>query len=396
MRKLFLFLTIIILSASPKLHSQDTTDVELYLITCDPGTETYSHYGHSALRVVTPADNRDLVYNWGVFDFSTPNFAWKFAKGRLNYMLAVYPYKRFLKDYAYEQRSVYIQRINLENSEIEILLSLLAENLKPENIKYRYDFFYDDCSTRIRDLLEKSLGKSLVYVPIQTDDQPTFREKVGEYQKGYPWLDLGIDLIMGISADKKAYPRDQMFLPFDLQRELSEARVNRGEKMIPLLRNPKAAVKFPLPELNMKFYSSPLIILGIILILIIIFSAKFKGKTINNALDIILFSGYSILALLMIFFNFFTDHEQMKWNLNIIWLNPFLLLCLISLVMNKNWQIWFRVVFALCAVFFLPLFFLPRIFNNALIPIALILIFRSSIRAGFRWNPFSIEGIQED
>jgi hypothetical protein len=187
-----------------------------------------------------------------------------------------------------------------------------------------------------------------------------------------------------------------MFLPFDLQRELTEARVNRGEKMIPLLRNPGAAVKFPLPVLNMKFYSSPLIVLGIVLILIIIFSAKFKGKSINRTLDIILFSGYSILALLMIFFNFFTDHEQMMWNLNIIWLNPFILVCLASLVLNKNWQIWFRVVFALAVIFFLPLFFLPRVFNNALIPIALILILRSSVRAGFSWNPFSIEGITEE
>jgi hypothetical protein len=396
MRKLFILLSILFLSATPKLFSQDTTGVEIYLITCDPGIETYSHYGHSALRVVTPSNNMDLVYNWGVFDFSTPNFAWKFAKGRLNYMLAVYPYSEFLQDYTYEQRSVYVQKINLEPAEIEILFSLLAENLKPENRKYRYDFFYDDCSTRIRDLLEKSLGKALVYAPIQTVDQPTFREKVGEYQKGYPWLDLGIDLIMGISADKKAYPRDQMFLPIDLQRELSDARVNRDEKMIPLLTNPEAAIKFPLPELKMKFYSSPLIILGVILILIIIFSAQFKGKTINNSLDLILFSGYSILALLMIFFNFFTDHEQMKMNLNIIWLNPFILLCLASLVLKKNWQIWFRIVFALAVLFFLPLFFMPRVFNNALIPIALILILRSSIRAGFSWNPFTNDGSRED
>ena len=389
MQKIFISFTLLLFTTFLRLFSQVTPGTEVYLITCNPGTETYSHYGHSALRIVIPEKNSDQVFNWGVFDFSTSNFAWKFAKGRLEYMLDTDSFKNFLRGYIYEKRSVYQQKINIEPSEIEKLLTLISENLKPENVRYRYDFFYDDCSTRIRDLLEKSIGTNLIYPPADTKNLPTFRDKVGEYQKDYMWLKLGIDLIMGTPADKKASLRDQMFLPFDLQSGLSEALINRGNKRIPLLQNPVSVVEFNLPDHDRKFYSSPLVVLGIVLILIIIFSAMCHESVIIKLFDIALFTLYSILAILMIFFNFFTDHLQMKWNLNIIWLNPFLVLCLVSIVFNKKWEVWFKMVFYLALISLFPLFFLPHVFNNALVPLALILILRSSVRAGFSWNPFT-------
>jgi hypothetical protein len=388
MRRALVILLLMLVSGQINIFSQETHGAEVYLITCNPGTPTYSHYGHSALRIVVPEYKKDIVYNWGVFDFSTRNFAWKFAKGRLEYMLIADPYSSFLRDYIYEKRSVYLQKINLEPHEIEVLLASITVNLKPENVKYRYDFFYDDCSTRIRDLLEKSLGEKLKYPPQDTKNLPSFRKKVGEYQKDYPWLNLGIDLIMGISADKSASLRDQMFLPFDLQRGLSAAIVNRGDKMIPLLQNPQSEFEFELPQSPTRIYSSPIIVFGVILILTIIFSAMSRGTGVNRLVDIILFLVFSILALLMIFFNFFTDHQQMKWNMNIIWLNPFLVLCFFSIVLSRNWQIWFKLAFYSALIFLFPLVFLPHIYNNALIPLALIIILRTSIRAGFTWNPF--------
>lgn len=389
MKKILIILSVLLFTALPKLFSQDTASPEVYLITCSPGIETYSIYGHSALRIIIPEKKSDMVYNWGVFDFSTPNFTWKFAKGRLDYLLDVYPYNSFLQEYMAEKRSVYIQKINLEPVEIEKLFSLIAENLKPENIKYRYDFFYDDCCTRIRDLLEKSLGEKLLYSPAETKKLPTFRDKVGEYQKPFSWLDFGINLIMGMPADKRSSLRDQMFLPIDMQKGLSQATINRGTKMIPLLQNPETVFEFDRPEIKSKILFSPLLVFSVILILIIIFSARYKGIIINKIVDIILFSLFSMLALMMIFFNFFTDHQQMKWNLNIIWLNPFLVLCLVSIIFNKNRKIWFKWAFYLALIFLLPMIFLSGMFNNALIPLALIIILRSSIRAGFEGNPFS-------
>jgi hypothetical protein len=364
---------------------------EVFLITCGPGTETYSVYGHSALRIVIPGDKSDAVYNWGVFDFSTPNFAWKFASGRLDYSLGVYSYEDFLRDYFLEQRWVVSQKINLEKDEIEKLLQLINENLKPGNIKYRYDFFYDDCSTRIRDLIEKTVGDALIYPPEKDKKElRTFRYLTGEYEKGFPWTKAGIDLIMGSPGDKKASFRDRMFLPIELMNGLSELLIRRNGKMIPLLRNPEIVLSFDPPVQKEKFITSPLFIISIILIIVILLTAFFRGRKVNALIDLIIFTIFSLFALLMIFFNFFTDHQQMKWNLNIIWLNPFIILCLISLVLRKDWLIWFRLVFYMSVLFLALQVFLPQEINNAFIPMAGILILRSSIRSNFPWNPLTI------
>ena len=172
------------------LCSQSGNDTLVYLLTCGTGTETYSIYGHSALRIVFNEKKRDWVYNWGVFDFDTPNFAWKFAKGRLDYMLAVEPMQSFLQVYFYEKRYVQSQRLNLTPAETAKLIALINENLKPENIKYRYDFFYDDCSTRIRDLIEKAVGEKLLYPPDTGGKSPTFRDMVGKYQDPFSMAEI--------------------------------------------------------------------------------------------------------------------------------------------------------------------------------------------------------------
>jgi hypothetical protein len=376
---------------SQPLISQETPRADIYLLTCGPGTETYSVYGHSALRVVIPEKNSDIVYNWGVFDFNTPNFVWKFAKGRLNYSLGISSYDNFLRDYFIEGRWVVSQKLNLETADIEKLFLLIAENLKPENLTYRYDFFYDDCSTRIRDLIEKAVGEDLLYPPAEAKKElTTFRYLTGEYEKVLPWTKVGIDLIMGSPGDKKASFRDRMFLPIELKNGLSELRIRRSGKMIPLLTDPVTVVEFDQPVLKEKLLTSPLFVFSLILIFVIILTGYFRGKIANNIIDTVLFAIFSILALLMIFFNFFTDHQQMKWNLNIVWLNPFIILCLISLLFEKDWLIWFRLVFFLAIGFLISLAILPQKIDNAFVPLIIILVLRSSVRSHFAWNPLTI------
>ncbi|MFA5819785.1 MAG: DUF4105 domain-containing protein [Bacteroidales bacterium] len=391
MKRILLVSSFLLILYIPGIFSQPGTDTIVYLLTCGPGTETYSIYGHSAIRIVIPEKKSDTVYNWGVFDFSTPNFAWKFAKGRLDYNLGVVSLQNFLQVYFFEQRFVYSQKMNLSAEETKLLIALINDNLKPENVSYRYDFFYDDCSTRIRDLLEKSIGKKLLYPPAETGEVPTFREMVGKYQNPFPWLKFGVDLIMGSPGDKKAAFRDRMFLPLDMQNGLSETVINRGGKMIPLLQNPEAILDFDPPVIKQKFLTSPEVVFTILLIIVLILSALVKSKKINNLFDIIIFSIFSILALLMIFFNFFTDHQQMKWNLNIIWLNPFILICLVTLILNKTGSVWFRILFFITGAFLVFHLFLPQAFNIAFIPLVVILLIRSSVRAGFEWNPFSLK-----
>lgn len=390
MKNAWLLLLVTLFSVSYTLSSQQSPVPEVYLLTCAPGTETYSIYGHSALRIVMPGQNSDRVYNWGVFDFSTPHFVWKFARGRLEYMLGAYSFDRFMQEYFLEQRSVYQQKINLDPAEIQTLVSLINENLKPENIRYRYDFFYDDCSTRIRDLLEKAVGSKLIYPPEPPEEIPTFRMKVNEYQQPYPWLLFGVDLLLGIPADKKADLRDRMFLPIEMKEGLSDALVNRNGKMIPLLSNPSLLLDFDPPATKNQFFTSPLFVFSLVLILLIVLSATVKGKTANKITDLVFFSVFSVLALVILFFTFLTDHDQTKWNLNIIWLSPFIIMCLISLILNKEWFVWFRIVFFLSLLSFTIQVIFPNAFNAAFIPLELMLAVRCSMRSGFSWNPLSI------
>jgi len=390
MKKILLIISCILLIYHPDILSQSERDTAVYLLTCGPGTETYSIYGHSALRVVIPEEQIDNVYNWGVFDFNTPNFAWKFAKGRLNYMLGVGPLDRFLQDYLFENRFVYSQVINLNPSETRTLLTLISENLKPENLSYRYDFFYDDCSTRIRDLLEMSIDNNLLYPPAENVKSPTFRDMVGKYQNPYPWLEFGIDLIMGSPGDKRTSSRDRMFLPIDMQNELVEARIKRSGKMIPLLQDPVSLLDFNSPVVARKLFATPVFIFTLLLIVMVILSATLQNWQASRFLDLIIFFVFSILAILMIFFNFFTDHQQMKWNLNIIWLNPLILFCFVFLILNRVGSGLFRFVFFISVAFFVLSLILPQDFNSAIYPLLFIIIIRCSVRSEFEWNPFSL------
>ena len=389
LKKISSFIGLLLLLNFPEVLSQPGK-ADVYLLTCGPGTDTYSIYGHSALRVVSTEDQVDIVYNWGGFDFNTPNFAWKFAKGRLDYLLDDVTYKGFLKGYFFEERYVHSQKINLDEEETARLIYLINENLKPENRKYKYDFFYDDCSTRIRDLLEKAIGKKLLYPPVTDEYMPTFREMVTKYQSPYPWLQFGIDLIMGSPGEEFANFRHRMFLPLDMQEGLSQMVIRRNGSMIPLLQNTEVVLDFEPLVIKTNILTTPATLFTLLLIVVVILSLL-KNKIVSNLMDIILFSMFAILAGLMIFFNFFTDHLQMKWNLNILWLNPVIILCLISLLFRSTGTIWFRIVFYISAVFPIIHFALPQHFNLAFFPLILILLVRSSIRSGFEWNPLSEE-----
>jgi len=390
MKKAFFIITIILLVYS-ELYSQSASDTTAYLITCGPGTETYSNYGHSALRIIISSQNSDVVYNWGVFEFDVPNFAWKFAKGRLAYMIDSEKVNSFMQTYVYEHRYVISQKINIDSRETRKLVELINDNMKPENRKYRYDFFYDDCSTRIRDLLEKSIGDNLRYPPPEPKDIPTFRNMVGKYQAPYPWLKFGVDLIMGSTADKKANFRDRMFLPIDMQEGLSKAVVHRSGKMIPLLQNPVTLIDFPAPTGKPNFFMAPPFIFTLAIVLVMILGGLIKNRKTLRFLDIFIFSIFSVLSILMIFFNFFTDHAQMKWNLNILWLNPFILACLGALILKKEGRIWFRSVFFISAAFLVLQYILPQDFEIAFSLMTIILLIRSSVRCEFEWNPLTLK-----
>lgn len=378
---------------SLRAFSRSSSDTTFYLITCGPGNETYSIYGHSALRMTIPDRNIDLSYNWGVFDFETPNFGLKFARGNLEYMLDADNYARFLRIYEYEKRWVKSQVINLSSSEKRKLTELISDNLKPENIKYRYDFLFDNCATRIRDILEKATDGKIIYTPSEKKDAQTFRFLTGTYQQQYPWLDLGIDLLIGTPCDRKAEDREKMFLPLELQRELTEATIIREGRMIPVLQNPETVLNYKTPVNKSGFLTHPFFIFSLICIGIIIFSALVREGKAVKVIDLTIFSAFSLIAILLVFTNFFSLHHQLKYNLSMLWISPLIPVCLTAVVLNREWYSWFRIVFMLCILSFIIQLLFPMAGNGAFMPLTIILILRTSVRAGFSWNPLNLKSI---
>jgi Domain of unknown function (DUF4105) len=387
-----LFIAILSLSLFGTVSGQEQpNDTTVYLLTCASGNETYSLWGHSALRVVIQATQTDKVYNWGVFDFDTPNFAWKFAKGHLDYMLGVYNYNVFIRDYFLERRSVISQKVNLNQVEKLRLMLLLRENMKPENRNYRYDFLYDNCSTRIRDIIEKLIGPKLIYPPDDPEHTPTFRDKIHEYTSIAPWTKTGIDLLLGTPTDKKASFRDRMFLPDYLQKNLTQAIINRDRKMLPLLYPEETILDMPAVEAKPLFFTSPVFVFSLLFVIIVFLSAGFRKSAVITFIDIALFLIFSLIAVLLVFFSFFTDHIETRLNLNILWFNPFLLPCLWSVIRGTYNHLWFRIVFFTSLIFVPLIFIMPDAINVSFVPVMFILLLRSSSRAGFSWNPLSVE-----
>jgi hypothetical protein len=196
---------------------------------------------------------------------------------------------------------------------------------------------------------------------------------------------------MGLQGERKASFRDEMFLPLEMQRNLAAAVVNRDRKMMPLLNPSETLLEFDPPGSPTPFYFTPLFVFSLLLVIIALISIRFRSSVVMNYIDILLFLIFSVLAIMMLFFNFFTDHQQMKLNMNILWFNPFVLPALVSLVIRKPGIVWFRLVFFLSLLFIPVIFVFPGSLNTSLVPIILILSLRSSARAGFEWNPFAMQ-----
>jgi hypothetical protein len=359
----------------------DSTDV--YIITCAPGTESYSIYGHTALRVAVRGTAIDRVYNWGIFDFSTPNFVYRFAKGRLDYMLGAYGYEDFLMEYISEGRSVWSQKLNLTSAEKERLFELINENLKPENVKYRYDFFFDNCATRVRDIVAAAATDTVIFPEKERRRQKSFRRLVDPKQKVLPWLDLGADMLLGLQADRKATPFDEMFLPDHLMNNmLSTVIVHDGVEEA--LTGPAEVVAdLPLSGRPGSNAWMPTAVFFILLLPVLLVTFVLRRPKLEKAADFVIYFIYSIIALLLVFTNLFSEHDALHFNLLFLGIN-ILIPVLFVLLFTR-----YRAVMLSRTAFFISLSWLPvsliagQGINPALIPLVLIITVRLYSHCGF-------------
>jgi hypothetical protein len=380
MKRVAILIAVIVMLLSPGAGAQPADSADVYLLTVAPGNESYSIYGHTALRVIFRNTTFDRAYNWGIFDFSTPNFTYRFAKGKLDYMLGAYSYEDFLRDYLSEGRSVWSQKVNLSTAEKEKLFTLINENLKPENIKYRYNFFYDNCATRVRDILAASAADTIIY-PVRKKKE-SFRQLIDPYQKVMPWLDLGADMLLGLQADCKASAADEMFLPIYLKENLSASFIVHYNKREPLLDAPELVLDLPPLPSNAHPWM-PQAIFYAMLVYVILVTFVMGLPLIGRITDIVLYFIYSILALLLIFTNFFSDHQALHFNMLILGINPLMPVLLYYVVSGRKAVRLSRIVLFISSLWIPVSIIVGQGINPALIPLVLIIMVRLFIHCEF-------------
>ena len=376
MAKKYLLIALIQLTCVFYALSQPLSqNTEVSLITCGSGKDLYSTFGHSAIHISDRTTGIDRVYNYGTFDFDTPNFYLKFARGKLNYMLSVTTFERFMRSYQFEGRWVKRQILNLTDEEKVALYNFLENNALPENRDYKYDFFYDNCSTRPRDVLENILGDRLHYPENPTDSIQTFRNLIDLYLTDLKWSDLGIDLALGSPTDKVASWREKMFLPDYLMSHLDQATVDNGGVQEPLVVN--TTLVLPENESLTKTDSSNINWIFWTLFAFCILTSFFINPKFLRWFDIVFFMTVGILGIFIALLWFATDHTATKWNFNLIWALPTWIWGAILLIRKKPNSRFFKVHAIFMAALLLFWIAIPQDFHTVVVPIILALAARS-------------------
>lgn len=353
------------------------------VLTCSPGPDLYSLFGHSAFRLQDSIGGRyyDVVYNYGTFLFDE-TFYVKFARGKLDYLLQSSTFEDFIASYEYEGRGVWEQELRLTAAEKQRLFDLLQTNLKRENCTYRYDFFYDNCSTRIRDMLMRTLasddtkswgfryvafdsiqGVSTIRFPYQRPVEQTYRKAIQTYLDFQPWSDLGIDLALGQPCDARVGEYGLMFLPDSLMKELEFASVE-GE---PLCERPQQLLPVNF-ELAVNRLSTPFVLFALFLVIHLLVHWKYRSQSALLFIDKMLFVVLGLLGCLIVFLWFFTDHTATRINWNILWAHPLYFLLLFDTKLPQ--AVLRRIVIAClvpvaCALVFAPL--IPQSYHPAVV-----------------------------
>lgn len=382
MRK-FLFSFVLMLVSFPFYGWGIVSDsVRVSLLTCAPGTEIYSLFGHTALRYENPAKGEDWVFNYGLFSFDTPNFVLRFVKGETDYQLGVIPYRYFEGEYAMRESSVYQQELNLTDKEKENVIKLLRENYLPANRVYRYNYFYDNCTTRARDKVEQGIEGKVVYP--ESEKMCSFRSIVREYTAGHEWSAFGIDLCLGSEADEPIDERKQMFSPFYMLEYARGAMIHRADTIVPFVKEEKLLLDFSSKDEGVFekdediFLPSPWACALIWWVLTFVVTALgIKNGKVYWLWDILLFGAQGLAGCIIAFLFFFSIHPTVGSNWLLMILNPLPLLYMPFMVYKaiKGKADVFHVINSVVLILFVILMpFVQQKFNATVLPLALNLL----------------------
>lgn len=291
-----------------------SAEAQISLITCTPGSELYTRYGHTALRVLDPANDIDITFNYGIFSFDTDHFYWKFVRGETWYELGASSTKWFIRQYNDEQRPIYEQVLNLTAGQRESLWDALVVNYQPENRQYLYNFVFDNCATRPYLLIQNALGDS-----IQSDftghTGVTYRDFIRYYTGPLTWSNAGINLLFGPRADKPMTSEQRLFLPEELMFFMQSARLSDGTPLVS-----RGHIEPFVIEKTPWYASWPF---GLVLYALVVACISFYDRKRNKwswGLELAVGIPYAALLIIVTFLTFFSCHPLVGfgWRLLIL------------------------------------------------------------------------------
>lgn len=328
---LFIICCFSLLKLSASIDStlvRDTNDsIRVSLVTCSPGTEVYAVYGHTALRIEIPTAGVDMAINYGLFVFDAPNFIWKFIKGDTDYVVGAMNYPIFEREYTERGSSVTLQQLNLSEEEKIQLIALLNHNLQPENRTYRYNFLYNNCSTKARDKVEEALKAHLNEVKGDNEKDSSYRSILHQYTAAYPWMQFGIDYLLGVEADCPIEARRQMFAPEYLKDYTASMLLTESSHSFPYVVEEQVIEPLEPQEEVWHFPMTPVEVMILFsLFVAIICTLEFLLERRMWWFDILLFMIQGLMGCVVAFLFFFSSHPTVGSNAHVIYLNPLPLL----------------------------------------------------------------------
>lgn len=337
---LYIVLTFILSVVNATVGAQSMTNpdrIQISLLTCSPGKEVWAQYGHTAIRYYDKESGEDLAINYGIFSLDQTYFIPRFVLGMTDYRMGVQPMDMFLTQYSYEGRGVIEQVLNLSAEDKEVIYKALQENMKPENVVYRYNYFFDNCTTRARDMLVNHLHGKVVYPPAEED--ATFRSMIHKWNNKYEWSQFGEDLLLGVNADRKTTKSEQQFLPENLRSDFDKAKYN-GK---PLVKETNVLLDAETEVVEPAFPLSPLsvaLIFAVISLVMMLFS--YRRQQVYWAWDLALMLTSGLMGIIF-FVMIFSQHPCVSLNFILLFFNPLPLFFLYSTIKKKKviwWKIW--------------------------------------------------------
>ena len=359
--------------------AQLSSETKVSLITASSGNELYTIFGHTALRIYDPKTEIDRTYNYGTFDFDTKGFYWKFAMGNLRYFLSTTPYENAKNTYLGDGRTITEQRLNLSPEQTQQLFRYLQTNARPENRYYSYEFFYDNCTTRVYDAINTVAGDSIRFQEPLNPDKKSFRQFINSYLEPVPWVKLGVNLVLGLPADEIPSGSEMLFLPNLLKKRFANAKIQNADTSVALVDDQTIYTPANKAVLNPPVLTPKLVFWSLFVLVIPLGIAFSNKRSFWRWFDCVLFGIVGGIGFLILILWLFSAYPATTWNANIVWtlIAPIILYVVIH-KKKCRLQTWKLTEPVILGIVFMAMTFLliHQDIPPALYPVLVLLIFR--------------------